>query len=130
MRKGIACAQLVARRKEKERRADAVWNVKLIERIHHRTRTMFVGRYGEHAKSLPAEMPLMQLAGMRGEIRAHLALEACLKKIGAGDGHRTAVDLDHEASAGAIGKLQTERKIGDEPNLMHSSVVRDAHAER
>ena len=130
MRKGIARAQRVARRKEKKRRADTVGDVKLVERIHHRPRAMLVGRDGEHAKSLPAEMPLMQFAGVRGQIRAHLALEACLQNIAAGYGHCATINLDHEASAGAVGIFQTERKIWDKPDLMHGSVVRDAHAER
>ena len=75
-------------------------------------------------------MLLVLLGRVRGEIRAHLALEACLQKIGAGDGHRAAVDLDHKAAAGAVGKLQTEHKIRDESDLMHGSLVREADAER
>ena len=91
---------------------------------------MPVGRDGQYAKSLPAEILLVLLAGVGGEIRPHLALEARLQKIGAGNGHRAAVDLDHKAAAGAIGKLQTEHKIRDKPDLMHGSVMCEADAER
>jgi hypothetical protein len=39
---------------------------------------------------------------MRGEIGAHFPLEAGLQKIGAGDGHRAAVDLGHKGMAAPI----------------------------
>ena len=44
-------------------------------------------------------MLLVLLPGMRGEVGAHFPLEARLQKIRAGDGHRAAVEIDHETAA-------------------------------
>ena len=65
----------------------------------NRLRTMLVGRDREDPEGLPSEMLLVLFPGMRGEIRSHFALEARLQEIGAGDGHRAAVDLDREVAA-------------------------------
>ena len=88
--------------------------------------------HGEHAKGFPSEMLLVLFRGMRGEIGEHLAFEACLQKIGAGDGHCAAVDLDHEGMAGIVWELQPEDEVGEEANLVHDSLVRelDAQGER
>ena len=74
-------------------------------------------------------MFLVLFPSMRGEIRAHFPLEARLQKIGAGDGHRAAVDLDHEGMAGAVGELESEDEVGDEADLVHDSLVRELHAQ-
>ena len=100
------------------------------QRFHHRLHPVLVGRDGEHAKGLPAEMLLVLFRGMRGEIGAHFPLDARLQKIGAGDGHRAAVDLDHKGMAGAVRELESEDEVGDEPDLVHDSLVRELHAQR
>ena len=149
MRKRIARAQLVARREKEEGSAGAVRAGLRNETKNeppHKTRgrrakpkgtektrgtnAEVVGRYGEHAKGFPSELPLVLSGGVRCEIGAHLALEARLQKIGAGDGHRAAIDLDHKGMVRAIGKLQPEGQVGDKANLVHDSLVRELHAQR
>jgi hypothetical protein len=70
MQKRIACAQVAARREKEEGSAGAVRDAKLAQRLHHRLHAVMVGRHGEHAERLPAEMLLVLFPGMRGEIRA------------------------------------------------------------
>ena len=65
---------------------------------------------------------------MGGEVGAHFPLEARLQKIKAGDGHRAAVDLDHEGMAGAVRELESEYEVGDKADLVHDSLVRELHA--
>ena len=60
-------------------------------------------------------MPLVLLGGMRGEIGAHLLLEARLHEIAAGDRHGAAVDLDHEVAARAVGKQRPNTRSGTSP---------------
>ena len=95
MRKRIGGAQLVACREKEEGSAGAVRDAKLAQRLHHRLHAVMVGRNREDPERLPSEMLLVHFRGVRGEIGAHFPLEARLQKIGAGDGHRAAVDLDH-----------------------------------
>src|SRR4249920_902270 len=50
MCKGIARAQVVARRKKEEGSAGAVRDAKLAQRFHHRLHAVVVGGHGEHVK--------------------------------------------------------------------------------
>jgi hypothetical protein len=104
----IGGEKLLAGRKEEQRFARAVSHSQLPQRVHHGLHAVLVGGDGQHAKGLPAEMALMLLGGIGGEIDAHPALEAGLQKIGSGDRHGAAVSLDHEAAAGAVRKSETE----------------------
>ena len=105
-------------------------DAKLAQRLHHRPHPVLVGRHGEHPERLPSELPLVLFPGMRSEIRAHLALEARLQKSGAGDGHGTAVDLDHKGMTGAVRELESEDEVGDKADLVHDSLVGKLHAQR
>jgi hypothetical protein len=78
VREGIGFAQLIAGREEKEGGAGAMRSTNLAQCIHHRLRAVRIGRNSKHAKTVPPEMPLMLLAGVRGEICAHLPLKARL----------------------------------------------------
>jgi hypothetical protein len=89
-----------------------------------------VGRDRENPERFPSEMLLVLFPGMRGEIGAHFQLEARLQKIGAGDGHRAAVDLDHKRMAGAVRELESEDEVGDKADLVHDSLVRELHVQR
>ena len=91
---------------------------------------MAIGCHREHAERLPTKTSLVLLGRIRGEIRSHLPLEACLQNIRSHYGHRAAVDLDHETAARAIEKLQTERKIRHQTNLMLGAFVRHPYAHR
>ena len=105
-------------------------DAKLAQRLHHRLHAVMVGCHGEHAERLPSEMLLVLFPGMGGEIGAHFALEARLQKIGAGDGHRAAVDLDHKGMAGAVRELKSEDEVRDDADFVHFSLVRELHAQR
>ena len=89
-----------------------------------------VGRHREHPERLPAEMLLVLFLRMRGEIGARFPLEAGLQKIRAGDGHGSAVDLDHKGMAGTVCKLESEDEVGDEADFVQGSLVRELHAQR
>ena len=89
-------------------------DVQSAKRLHHRLHPVPVGRDRQHPERLPSEMLLVLFPRMRGEIGAHFPLEARLQKIGAGDGHRAAVDLDHKGMAGAVRELESEDEVGDE----------------
>ena len=89
-----------------------------------------IGRDCKHTKRFPAEVPFVLLCRVCGEIGAHFPLEACLPDIAADDRHGAAIDLDHEATAGAIGQHKAEDKIGHKSDVMEAALVRDLHAER
>ncbi len=61
----VGRAQLVARREKQKGSAGAVRDAELAQRLHHRLHAATVGRYGEHAKSFPSELPLVLSRGMR-----------------------------------------------------------------
>ena len=95
------------------------------------TSAAIVGRDGQHAKGLPAELLLVLLGGMGGEIGAHLFFEAGLPEgIRPHDRHGAAVDLDHEIATRAIGKLQTEREIRHEADVVHDAAMRERDPQR
>ena len=101
----------------------------IAQRLHHGPHAVFISRHGEYAKRFPAELPLVLLGGVGGEVAAHFSLEAGLGIIRPDDGHRAAVDLDHETTAGPVGELQTERKIRDDANVVDRTLVRKANAQ-
>jgi hypothetical protein len=50
----------------------------------------------------------MLLSEVRGEVRAHLALEARLPNVAAHYRHGAAVDLNHEAAAGPVSQVKLQ----------------------
>src|ERR1700730_11403584 len=65
------------------------------------------------------------------EITASLALDACLRKVGASDRHSAAIDLDEKVTACAAVQVEGESQIGNEADLLSRSPTRyhDAHLE-
>ena len=63
-------AQLGARREKEEGSPGAVRDAELAQRLHHRMHAAMVGRYGEHAKGFPSELPLVLFRGMGRQVRA------------------------------------------------------------
>ncbi len=89
-----------------------------------------IGRHREHAKSFPSKMPFMFIFGVRREVCAHFPLEADLADIASRNRHRAPVDLDHEATARAVGKPKPKDKIGDESDFMHGALMRNVQRRR
>src|SRR5205823_1292431 len=47
------------------------------------------------------------------------------QEVGAHDRHGATIDLDHEVATGAAGEHETERKIGNDSDLLQHALVRD-----
>ena len=127
VQEGIARAQLITGGEEEKGSAHAVRNVKLPQCFLHRMSAVMISRDGQHTERLPAEVPLVLLGGVGREIGAHLPLEACLSDIAADNRHGAAIDLDHEATEGAIGQHETKDQIGHKADVMERALVRDLH---
>ena len=131
MRESIGGAKVVARREEEEGSAGAVRDAELAQRFRHRLHAVMVGRNRQHPERLPSELPLVLFCGMRRQVRAHFFFEACLPKgIRPHHRHGAAVDLDHEMTAGDIGKHEPERKIRDKSHFVRDAPMRERDAQR
>lgn len=122
-------ANLVARREEEQLRPRTVRNPQVAQSLHHRPSARVVSRDGQNTESLPPEVPLVLACGMHGEIGAHLAAEAGLPDITALDWHGSAIDLHHEAAAGAILKPEAEHEIGRDTDLVYKASMPDCYAQ-
>jgi hypothetical protein len=72
---------------------------------------LLVGGDQEHAKGLPAELPLMQIGALGCSVGEELSLQAGLLEVGAIDWHGAAITLNEKGAEPAIVHRQGPRIV-------------------
>jgi hypothetical protein len=111
--------QLVADGKKEQGGTEALWNLELPKRVHHRLHPLRIRCHREDAKRFPPEVSFMLPRSFGREVGAHFALEARLPKVRTHYRHGAAIDLDHKALAQTIGNPETKYEIRYEPDLVN-----------
>src|SRR5437016_434316 len=89
-----------------------------------------VGCHHKDTEGLPAKPPDMLVGSVCNQIGSHLPLEASLTDAAACDWHSAAIDFDHKASAGAIGKFEAEDQIRNKTDIANCPLMLKLHSER
>jgi len=76
VRDQVERSQLAARREQEQSGTEAVGDVEIAQRFHHRMHAALVSGDRQHAKGSPSELPLVLFGGVSGEISPHLFFEA------------------------------------------------------